>query len=171
MSVSVRGKVPSGWSDQTARHITERLQALERALAGGAQVFLSPSIPTFGTGTVPPSGGGGGGGTGVTDHGGLTGLADDDHTQYALRGEPTQAKPHDHQPDDVVGLEQRFIRRGESARALPHVHTAEELDLDARFYRRGERVPPNQHNHVMADVSNLRPDDEQFVLAGRMFGG
>lgn len=46
-----------------------------------------PSVLTVATLTV--NGGGGGGGGGVTDHGALTGLADDDHTQYltAARGD------------------------------------------------------------------------------------
>ena len=92
-------------------------------------------------------------------------------TQYLQRGEQTQPQPHAHNPDDVVGLEHRFLRRLEPARALPHVHAPEELGLDSRFYRRGERVPPNAHGHVMADVADLRPDDVQFVIAAQMFGG
>lgn len=37
----------------------------------------------------PVSIGGGGGGAGATDHGALTGLADDDHTQYTTTAEAT----------------------------------------------------------------------------------
>lgn len=40
---------------------------------------------------IPPSYQAGGGGGGVTDHGLLTGLADDDHTQYQLRSEENVA--------------------------------------------------------------------------------
>jgi hypothetical protein len=39
--------------------------------------------------------------TGVTDHGELTGLGDDDHPQYALHGETPPA--HGHAPGDVTG--------------------------------------------------------------------
>jgi hypothetical protein len=166
MSVTVQGSVPSDWNDQTAAHIARRLQALERAFTGASKGFVAPSYPSFGSGV--PQGGttiiqGGGG---VTDHGALTGLLDDDHPQYAPAGQQMSPTPHQHNPDDVAGLEHRFLRRGESARALPHVHSAEEFGFDSRFYRRGERVPPEAHAHV-----ELRPDDAQFVLASRMFGG
>ena len=52
MSITVQGRVP--WSDpsETASHITRRFQALERALAGGRDRFLSPTIPAFGAGSV-----------------------------------------------------------------------------------------------------------------------
>lgn len=39
-----------------------------------------------------PTGGGGGGGGGVTDHGALTGLADDDHSQYLITAPATSAR-------------------------------------------------------------------------------
>ena len=45
-------------------------------------------LDTLGGVIVLGSGGGGGGGGGVTDHGGLTGLGDDDHPQYLT---PTEA--------------------------------------------------------------------------------
>lgn len=68
MSVAVRGRVPSVWGEQTAAHITERLQALERDTRGIDPGFLSPAIPAFGPGAVIGGGGstvtpGGGGGT------------------------------------------------------------------------------------------------------------
>lgn len=151
MSPKVQGRVPTKWSDATAKHITERLRALEKAVAGGQDVFQSPAVPTFGSGTVTGgagSGGGGGGGTstGVTDHGALTGLLDSDHPQYIVHDERTRAHPHQHTSEDLVGLEHKFLRRL-------------------------ERSPPERHGHIVADVSDLRPDDEQFVLASRMFGG
>lgn len=46
----------------------------------GNQVVVHPTFAALLAG-----GGGGGGGGGVTDHGALTGLSDDDHTQYVLR--------------------------------------------------------------------------------------
>ena len=147
MTVAVKGKVPTKWDDQTSRHLTDRLQALERALAGGAQVFVAPAIPSFG----PGAGGGGGGGggttvvTGATDHGALTGLGDDDHPQYVQHGERV-VFPHQHSNVDLVGLEHSFLPRGVAS-------------------------PPTPHNHLAKDVTDLRPDDEQYVLAHRMFGG
>ena len=175
MTVPLRGNVPKDCGSQTAQHITERLQALERESAGRGSTYVTPATPTFGAGTVTGgagSDGGSGGGTpsGLTDHGALTGLLDDDHPQYAQHGEPTLALPHQHGVDDVPGLEHRFLGRLEKARALPHTHTPEELDLDSRFSRRGERMM-SPHPHIVADISDLRPDDEQFILAFRMFGG
>lgn len=167
MSVSVRGKVPSGWNDQTARHITERLQALERALAGGAQTFVAPAIPSFGSGTVPGGGGGSGGGSGsgVTDHGALTGLGDDDHPQYQQHVD-VPLRPHQHTTADLVGVEHEFARKAEAFR--PHVHPPDEFD--PHFYRRGERVRPEAHQHVLGvDVTGAQ--DENVVLSMRMFGG
>lgn len=153
MTVAVRGRVPR-WStdekaEQSAQHIQERLQALERALAGGAPTFVAPAVPIFGGGPVPGGGSGGGGGggggigvPGVTDHGALTGLGDDDHPQYALRLEGTR---HSHATQEIVGM-----------------------DL---YQQRGESVHAAQHVHSKSEIVDLRPDDEQFVIAGKMFGG
>ena len=174
MTVAVRGRVPR-WAagdkaEHAAQHIQERLQALERALAGGAPTFLAPSVPIFGGGPVPGGGsgggGGGGGGGGVTDHGLLAGLLDDDHPQYVEFGEPLQIGPHQHGPFDVAGLEGRFVNRGE--RVLPpHTHGPQDiLGSDQR-----QRVQMVAHPHVMGDVADLRGDDVQFVLASRIFGG
>lgn len=156
MTVAVRGRVPR-WdktpeADRAAQHIQERLQALERALAGGAPQFTNPTVPTFGSGPiVAPGGGGGGGGTGggstttpgVTDHGLLTGLADDDHPQYAQQWQDLYPSPHTHDSFDVNGLEGRFIQRGEGVEV---------------------------HQHSMADVTDLRANDAQFILAVELFG-
>lgn len=178
MTVPVRGTirlVNGRITEKVAAEIGERLIALEKALQGtGAAITIpSPAAPAFGGGAPGGPGTPGLPGTpgtpGATDHGALTGLEDDDHGQYLHRLDGL--KPHAHSPDDVVGLEHRFLRRLEPARALPHVHAPEELGLDSRFYRRGERVQPHPHNHITADVSDLRPDDVQFVLAARMFGG
>ena len=45
------------------------------------------------------------GGGGVTDHGALTGLSDDDHPQYVLRGDPQHPAPHAHTAADIAGLD------------------------------------------------------------------
>lgn len=172
MTVKVRGRVPTRKDGQftvtEASHIAERLRALEKALGSGSPEFLSPGTPTFGSGPVvaPGGGGGGGGGTtpGVTDHGALTGLEDDDHPQYVEHGE--SVRPHQHGPFDVSGLEGRFRQHFERE-FRPHTHGAGDiLGLD-----RGERSAVKPHAHVMGDVADLRPDDWQFVLAQRIFGG
>ncbi len=57
MSVAIQGRVPSVYNERTAAQITERFQALERALGGASPLsYTSPSVPAFGRG----SGGGGG---------------------------------------------------------------------------------------------------------------
>jgi hypothetical protein len=146
MSVPVRGSIRPDKNNRWLEEISRRIIALEKASGGAASVtptFASPATPAFGSGSS------GGSSTtvitGATDHGALTGKDDDDHPQYHKRGEP--------------------------AAALPHLHTAEELGLDPRFYRRGESVPANPHTHRVTDVVDLRADDEQFVVAGKMFGG
>lgn len=76
MTVAVRGRVPRWGKDSAAemaaQHIQERLQALERALAGGAPQFLSPAAPTFGSGPVVATGGGAGTGGSGSGSGGTT---------------------------------------------------------------------------------------------------
>ena len=65
MTVAVRGRVPREgegvYDAHVATHIRERLQALERALAGGNNVFASPTFPSFGSGLAGSSGAAGGG--------------------------------------------------------------------------------------------------------------
>lgn len=46
-----------------------------------------------------------------------------------------------------------------------------DAELDERYYLRGTRTPAEAHVHIQEDVVNLAPDDEQFILAARMFGG
>jgi hypothetical protein len=47
----------------------------------------------------------------------------------------------------------------------------EVVGVEHRFIRRFERVAPAGHSHLMIDVVDLRPDDAQFILASRIFGG
>ena len=148
MSVTVRGRVPSQWNDQTVAHLTERLRALETAAAGGARGFTSPAAPPFGPGAgtvVVVSPGGGGPSGGVTDHGALSGLGDDDHSQYAQHGEDARALPHSHMTEDVSGLDQLRAQR-----QIPHVHRVEDLQcLDP-----GSRMP-RPHGHVVTDLADF----------------
>lgn len=155
MSVPVRGQIKADregrFTEKLAAEIGARLIALEKAIRGASpDVFTSPSVPSFGSGSSGGSSSGGGGGSsstpGVTDHGALTGLADDDHPQYVEQLEPAVPRPHTHGPDDVLLLDQRFYRRGEPARPAPHIHRK-------------------------ADVPDVRPDDIEVVIAARIFGG
>lgn len=154
MTVVVRGRVPrrkdGKFSDESANNIEQRLLALERDAAGRAPTFVSPTAPTFGGGIVPAPGGGGpgpgGGGGGVTDHGVLTGLGDHDHLLYVQHGEASLPLPHQHNVEEVVGVDQQYVRRL-------------------------EKVSPAPHAHRIADVVDLYPDSDQFVLASRVFGG
>ena len=133
MSVPVRGRVPTRgdgkFTDEAATHIAERLRALEKAISGGQVTFTPFGTPTFGSGSGSSSGGSSGGGSGggsgtpgVTDHGALTGLDDNDHPQYLLHEDQARPKPHVHGEWEVVGLDNRFVVRGESVRAAAHQH-------------------------------------------------
>ena len=93
MTVSVRGRVPRDkdgkFAEHIAAHIQERLQALERALAGGAPQFTSPGTPAFGSGPIVATGGGGG--TGGSGSGGTTTVVnqtvdDDWSSRFLLMG-------------------------------------------------------------------------------------
>lgn len=67
--------------------------------------------------------GGGGGGGGVTDHGALTGLADDDHTQYHndTRGDARYSQlGHTHAYADITGKPSTFTPSS-------HTHAASEI--------------------------------------------
>jgi hypothetical protein len=67
--------------------------------------------------------GGGGGGGGVTDHGALTGLGDDDHTQYHnnARGDARYSlTSHTHAYADITGKPSTFAPSS-------HTHTASEV--------------------------------------------
>lgn len=175
MTLPVRGPVRANkdgkFDDRLAASIGERLIALEKTVSAAFGEFAAPTAPSFGGGAPGSPGAPGPPGTpgtsGVTDHGALTGLEDNDHPQYVQQLEPAATRPHTHSPDDVIALDQRFYRRGESARPAPHVHNPEDVaGLDQKA--QNQRTP---HAHMMADVADLRPEDAQFILASKMFGG
>lgn len=157
--IPVRGRVPRDWTDKTAAHLTDRLQAIERELSGARPTFTTPSRPTFGSGSgaTPPSGSGGtsgsGAGGGVTDHGALTGLLDDDHPIYQLRGEESEPSPHVHLEPEIQGLDARFVQRNEAVLPEAHLHLASDV----------VGLPPQNegleaHVHVARDVVDLPQD-------------
>lgn len=39
------------------------------------------------------------------------------------------------------------------------------------YYARGEAVPSQPHMHLRYDISDLRAEDVQSIIAARMFGG
>jgi hypothetical protein len=181
MSVTIKGRVPvrsdGQFTASEAAHIAERLISLEKAVSGGFEKFSSPSAPSSGPGSggtvvvVAPGGGGGGGGTPVADHGSLTGLADDDHPQYAKTTNAMHPVAHLHTAQEIVGLEQP------PKAPLPHRHNAGDVQ--------GIEQPPRaplSHRHNVEDISGLEPEPHRFqaapeidywtaVMFSKVFGG
>lgn len=95
--------------------------------------------------------GGGGGGGGVTDHGALTGLLDDDHTQYALadgsRGN-FAASSHTHAQSDVTGLSTALSGKANS------VHAHDPTDVTGLTSLLDGKANA-AHTHDLGDVFNL----------------
>ena len=148
---SVKADRSGKFTDRLASAINERFHAIERALLGtGIPTVPKSSLPGGGTGSGSSGGSGGGGGGGggtsptptVTDHGALTGLADDDHPQYAQKGMLMDPKPHVHSTADIIGLLDEI---GLLMRLQAHTHRVDEI-------------------HGAAD-------DSQVILAGQIFGG
>jgi hypothetical protein len=115
-----------------------------------------------------------GGGGGVTDHGALTGLADDDHTQYQLRSEKGQANgyapldsglliPRQHIP--AVAITSRFVVNSEAAQiglAAQEGDVAIRTDLSRSFIHNGGTAG------TMADWDELlTPTDQVSSVDGR----
>lgn len=97
MSVTVRGRVPDKWGKEAVSHLTRRLQALERALAGGRDRFLTPATPAFGAGAVS----GGAGATAPTpDPGTVTVIEQTEIVQIAV-----QPSAHTHSVKEVHDLD------------------------------------------------------------------
>lgn len=120
-----------------------------------------------------------GGGGGVTDHGLLTGLADDDHTQYHnnARGDARYSQlGHTHAQSDVTNL------TTDLAGKAPTVHTHAAADVTSGSFniariptgstsstvcigndaRLSDARTPLTHTHPQSDVTNLVTD-----LAGK----
>jgi hypothetical protein len=178
--IPVRGRVPGQWNDSTAQHLTERLQAIERALSGGAQVFSTPASPAYGAGSgavvtavagaVAGTGPGAVGG-GVSDHGLLTGLGDNDHPQYSLNEQGIEPPiMHVHGEFDVIGLESRFVTRGEQVDPLPHPHgIADVRGTENEYVRRNEAALAESHRHMLADIADFQL--WEMMLWREVYGG
>jgi hypothetical protein len=116
----------------------------------GITVRVIPQVVNV-TATVGSATGTGGGG-GVTDHGDLTGLADDDHTQYLnnARGDVRYAPiAHSHVIADVTGLQTAID--GKAASSHTHIIgdvTGLQTALDGKA--------ATSHTHVISDVTGLQ---------------
>lgn len=111
MTVPVRGTITASkdgkFTQKHASTIGERLIALEKALAGAGVTVAAPAAPAFGGGVPgPPPGVPPGPPGGVTDHGALTGLEDNDHPQYVQHLQQTPPQNHVHRTSDVVDFDQ-----------------------------------------------------------------
>ncbi|MGG7653493.1 phage upper tail fiber protein [Kocuria rosea] len=110
-----------GW---TQTQLAGKASTAQAVPAGGTsgQVLAKTSATDYATGWITPTTGGGG----VTDHGALTGLTDDDHPQYALangsRGS-FAAPTHNHTTAEVTGLDTALAGKAATA----HSHTAAEI--------------------------------------------
>ena len=145
--ISVQGRVPRSWNDETVSHITRRLVALERELAGGRERFLAPSIPTFGSGTVT-------GGAGATAP-----SPPPDPTPEEEPMAPAEALSHQHvhHPHEILGIVNEIRRY--LGYPIPHSHSAQEIhDLQNIPKREPVDMPKN-------------PADAQEILAAQVFGG
>jgi len=102
---SIKARTDGKFDDRLAATIGERLIALEKANRGTAAGFTAPELPAFGPGSpggAPGEPGPPGPGGGVTDHGALTGLEDDDHPQYLQYGYPVMPQAHVHSDEELV---------------------------------------------------------------------
>ena len=100
----------------------------------------------------------GGGTGGVTDHGALTGLADDDHTQYltAARGDALFLTPTEgNAAYDTIGAANAAVANHVAA-ADPHTVYLTQSEADALFLTPAEgnaAYSPTVHNHDAAYVN------------------
>ena len=155
MSVTVQGRVPREWGDSTVSHLTRRLQALERALASGADLYLAPSVPTYGSGTIT-----GGAGTTAPTPPGATPAPEPEVEVFS-----EDAHPHIHMTHEIPYLADEIRRLAE---VKPHIHVLDELPSLLEEIRRIAETKP--HTHILDDVHGA-VDDAERVIAGQMFGG
>ena len=110
-----------------------------------------------------PGGAGGGGGGGVSDHGGLTGLGDDDHTQYLLRADfaSSGAAQKPTTSGTVVGAGTQMyvsgIAVGDFMSAHP-VSTAEGLAIDGSNRMTGTLNGPTGSTFEILGAANVGSD-------------
>ena len=136
-------------------HAISDVAGLQTALDGKQDTLVSgTNIKTIngnsllGSGDITISSGGGGGG--VTDHGALTGLADDDHPQYHTdaRGDARYSQlGHGHAIADVTGLQTALDGKAASS----HTHaiadvTGLQTALDGKA--------ASSHTHTASQISD-----------------
>jgi hypothetical protein len=151
MSVFVQGRVPRQWNDETVSHLTRRLVALERELAGGTSGrdrFLSPAVPSFGSGTVS-------GGAGTTAPSPAP-PATEPTVEPTVAAEALSHQ-HTHPPHEILEIVTEIRRQ--LGYPAPHSHSSQEIhDL--------QNIP---QRHPVEEPKN--PADAQEILASQVFGG
>ena len=158
MSVTVQGRVPKVWGDATVSHLTRRLQALERALASGADHYSAPSVPSFGSGTIT-----GGAGAGIPSTPPPAGPVPPPVVTEEIQ--IVGSNPHTHLPHELLQLSEEIRRLAETK---PHTHGLHEIPSLLEEARKVVETKP--HTHSLDDIHG-DADDAQRVIAGQMFGG
>jgi hypothetical protein len=136
--------------------------------AGGTegQVLAKASGADYATEWITPTGGPGGG---VTDHGALTGLADDDHTQYHnnTRGDARYSQlGHAHAIADTTGLQAALDGKqpAGSYAASSHTHTAGQItDFDTEVSNNTDVAANTAASHTHANSSILASIQEALT--------
>jgi hypothetical protein len=91
-----------------------------------------------------------------------------DHPQYQDTMSALQPPGHVHIEQEVHGIVNRFVERGEAVEA--HVHGAQSVvGIENEFVRRGEQVQPEGHIHTTADIADFNP--YEIALWVEIFGG
>lgn len=110
------------------------------------------------------------GGSGVTDHGQLTGLSDDDHGQYhndtrAGSWHGALPNPHHSNASDPASGEKLALTgtNGIPSGTNKYVTNSDSRNTDARI--------PQTHSHLESDVTNLVTDLGNKVIVAGQIGG